>query len=95
MITLFIENIMSFFTKQWGVIASVGFGLLVLVRGVRYIEESALNKERVRNMRDSVNRIIENKEKIDGYVKNVGDLDRDSLLSVMREYGELRDVKSE
>ena len=95
MITLFIENIMSFFTKQWGVMASVGFGLLVLFRSVKYIEQSALNKERVRNMRDSVNRIIKNKETIDGYVKNVGDLDRDNLVNIMREYGELRDVAAE
>lgn len=95
MFTIIFAKIADFFTKQWGVIASVGAGLLVLASVKRYIEHNAVTRAQYAELTDAMNRIKQMRDFQSEFKKNLNSLDRDALLAVMREKGELRDASQQ
>ena len=93
MISLFIDKIVSFFSKQWGVIAGVGAGILILSRSIRYIERSALSRQEAKNLRESIKRDQQARILKDEITKEVNSLSDAGLHVIMRDNGEFRDAR--
>lgn len=82
-------TIIDFFTRQWQVLLMIIGGLLVIFRGVQYIEDAAIEREENKRIRESLNRIKQNKDYIDEYRQSVHNLTRNQLIQRMYKHGEL------
>lgn len=91
MFSLLFSNVASFFSKQWGIITSLGFGLYILFRSIRYIEQSALSRQEVKRLRDDISRYKKGRELRNEYIERIDAYDDGDLDRSMRDWGEFRD----
>ena len=92
MINAIFSKVLGFLGNQWGVIASIGAGLIVLTR---YIEDNAIKRAERRELQDALARIKQNKRFKEEYAQEINNLERVDIVSIMRSHNEFRDPQSE
>lgn len=86
-----LTSVTSFISRQWVTITSVGFGVYLLFRSIRYIENSALSREEVKRLRDDIARQKHGRFLRNEYVKQVDNYDDSRLDRILRDWGEYRE----
>ena len=83
-----LTQLAGFFTKQIAVIFSVLAGLVVLARGISYIEENAISRDENRRLHDAFAKAKQLGEERNDFGRKINNMSDADLMRIMRESGD-------